>query len=206
MKLLIGGAGGHGRVAADAAIAAGWADVAFLDDRYPEVCKSGVWPVVGRLPDLAVLSGQYVEFLAALGDARLRLDLLARARAAGFGLPIIAHPKSAVSPHARLAHGVVVFAGGIVNAGAELAAGCIVNSGASVDHDCHCAEGVHVCPGAHLAGDVYVGARTWIGIGAVAKQGIRIGADVIVGAGAVCLRDIPDGTTVFGVPAREVRR
>lgn len=207
MRLLIGGGGGHGRVAADAATAVGrWSEIAFLDDRYPQVVTSGAWPVVGRLDDLTRLFGQYVEFLAAVGDAQLRLDLLARARAAGFSLPVITHPRSAVSPHARLAPGVVVLAGGVVNAGAELAAGCIVNSGATIDHDCHCTEGVHICPGAHLAGDVHVGARTWFGIGAVAKQGIRIGADVTVGAGAVCLRDVPDGVTVVGVPARELRR
>jgi sugar O-acyltransferase (sialic acid O-acetyltransferase NeuD family) len=206
VKLLIGGAGGHGRVAADAASAAGWSEIAFLDDRYPEVSNSGAWPVVGRLHDLGDMSGRYGEFLAALGDAHLRLSLLARARAAGFSLALIAHPKAAVSPHARLAPGVVVFAGGVVNAGADLAAGCIVNSGATIDHDCHCAEGVHICPGAHLAGDVSVGRRTWFGIGAVAKQGIRIGADVTVGAGAVCLRDIPDGVTVIGVPAKEMLR
>ena len=206
MRLLIGGGGGHGRVAADAATAAGrWSDIAFLDDRYPQVLASGVWPVVGRLDDLTRLFDQSIEFLAAVGDAHLRLDLLARARAAGFTLPVIEHPRSAVSPHARLAPGVVVFAGGVVNPGAELAAGCIVNSGATIDHDCQCAEGVHVCPGAHLAGDVSVGARTWFGIGAVAKQGIRIGADVTVGAGAVCLRDVRDGVTVIGVPAREMQ-
>jgi sugar O-acyltransferase (sialic acid O-acetyltransferase NeuD family) len=205
VRLLIGGSGGHGRVVADAAaLTARWSEIAFLDDRYPAVSSSGVWPVVGCLDDLTGLSAQDLEFLAAVGEARLRLDLLARARAGGFGVPVLVHPKSAVSPHAQLGPGVVVFAGGVVNVGAELGTGCLINTAATVDHDCHLDAGVHVCPGAHLAGDVSVGMRTWFGIGAVAKQGIRIGADVTVGAGAVCLHDIRDGATVAGVPAKEM--
>jgi acetyltransferase-like isoleucine patch superfamily enzyme len=85
-----------------------------------------------------------------------------------------------------------------------LGTGCIVNTAATVDHDCILGDGVHIAPGAHLAGGVRIGARSWFGIGAVARQGITIGADVLVGAGAVVIRDIADGKTVIGNPAREV--
>jgi len=61
---------------------------------------------------------------------------------------------------------------------------------------------VHICPGARLAGEVQVGARSWIGIGASVIQQVRIGSDVTVGAGAAVLRDLPDGITAVGVPAR----
>ena len=47
-----------------------------------------------------------------------------------------------------------------------------------------------------------VGTRTAIGSGAVILCGIAIGADVTIGAGAVVTRDVSDGTTVTGVPAR----
>lgn len=207
MRLLIVGAGGHGRVVADiAASDGGWTEIAFLDDAVPVSQKSGAWPVAGGFSQLASLAGRFDACIGALGDARLRLEHLAHAKAAGYRIPTLLHPQAAVSGRAQLGEGVVVCAGGIVNIGATIARGVIVNTGATVDHDCRLEEGVHVCPGAHLAGNVTVGARTWFGIGAVAKQGIRIGSDVTVGAGAVCLEDVPDGVTVVGVPARDKSR
>ena len=204
MKLLIAGAGGHGRVIADTAADSGiWSEIAFLDDRLRDAVEPNEWPVVGRLKDLQKLSTQYDACVAGFGDAKLRLQILEHAQSAGLRLAVVTHRRASVSSHARLEGGVVVFSGAVVNIGAWLNRGCIVNTGATVDHDCQLAQGVHICPGAHLAGNVIVGARTWFGIGAVAIQGIRIGADVTVGAGAVCVVDVPDGVTVFGVPARE---
>lgn len=206
MKLLIVGAGGHGRVVADiAASDPAWAEIAFLDDSAPTSVASGSWPVVGGFDQLASLAGSFDACIAALGDARRRLEQLTRATAAGFRIPTLVHPSAVVSEKAQLAEGVVVCAAAVVNIGASIARGCIVNTGATVDHDCRLAEGAHICPGAHLAGNVSIGARSWFGIGAVAKQGIRIGSDVTVGAGAVCLEDVVDGVTVVGVPARRVR-
>jgi acetyltransferase-like isoleucine patch superfamily enzyme len=41
-----------------------------------------------------------------------------------------------------------------------------------------------------------------IGTGAVIICGITIGENALVGAGAVVTKDVPDGATVAGVPAR----
>jgi UDP-2-acetamido-3-amino-2,3-dideoxy-glucuronate N-acetyltransferase len=44
--------------------------------------------------------------------------------------------------------------------------------------------------------------RAAVGTGAVILPGITIGAEAIVGAGAVVTKDVPDGATVVGNPAR----
>lgn len=51
-----------------------------------------------------------------------------------------------------------------------------------------------------------VGRGASIGSGAVILCGVTIGARAMVGAGAVVTRDVPDGATVAGVPARVLAR
>lgn len=203
MKLLIAGAGGHGRVVAEMALVCGsYDEIAFIDDRYPGLVLKEGWPVIGKLEALADLTDVYAAFVAAFGDASLRLGLLERANELGYDCPPIIHPGATVSSHAALDRGCVVVAGAIVNIGATLGVGCIVNTSATVDHDCKLADGVHVCPGAHLAGAVEIGRRTWFGIGAVAKEGVRLGEDVVVGAGAVVVANVAGNSLVVGNPAK----
>ena len=52
---------------------------------------------------------------------------------------------------------------------------------------------------------VTIGRNVWIGGGALILPGITVGDDAIVGAGSVVTRDVPDGGTVAGNPARLLR-
>jgi sugar O-acyltransferase (sialic acid O-acetyltransferase NeuD family) len=203
-RLIIIGAGGHGKVVADAATEAGWREVVFLDSGWPEKGTHAGFPVVGTDRDLARLAGPEDQLVVSIGDGRRREQLCREASDAGIRLATVIHPAATVSKRAQIGAGTVVFAGALVNADARIGMGCIVNTGAIIEHDCELGDGVHVCPGVALAGAVIVGARSWIGIGGCVKQGIRIGADVMVGAGAVVVKDLPDGITAFGVPARVV--
>lgn len=201
-SLLIIGAGGHGRVLADAAVASGrWQQIAFVDDGLDAERILNL-PYAGTTADLERLGPTYRAAAVGIGDARIRLELLRRCAQLGFEVPVIVHPSAVVSPSASLGSGTVVFAQAAINAGAVLERGCIVNTGATVDHDCRLEEGVHVCPGTHLAGNVVVGARAWLGIGSCVRHGISLGSDVMVGAGAAVVANVAAGLTVVGVPAR----
>jgi sugar O-acyltransferase (sialic acid O-acetyltransferase NeuD family) len=202
-SLLVLGAGGHGRVVADAAISMRlWDLIAFADDRGDTLASPLGLAVVGTLADFEQLSRRFDCVALGVGDNRTRLSLYSRCLQANRALPVVVHSSAAVSPHASIGPGSVIFAQAAVNVGAVLGSACIVNTGATVDHDCQLGAGVHVSPGANLAGNVTVGQCSWIGIGACVRQGIGIGQDVTVGAGSVVLADVEAGATVFGVPAR----
>jgi sugar O-acyltransferase (sialic acid O-acetyltransferase NeuD family) len=207
-SLLILGAGGHARVLAETALASGrFVSVAFLDDRctgpaqLPPVLG---WPVLGPLAQALESSTQqqFAAAVVAIGHAVTRLRWVDQLQAAGYPLPVVVHPTAWVSPSAQIGAGSVVFAQAVLQAQAVIGRGAILNTGCSVDHDALLGDGVHICPGARLAGEVQVGQRSWIGISASVIQQIRIGSDVTVGAGAAVVRDLPDGVTAVGVPAR----
>jgi maltose O-acetyltransferase len=56
--------------------------------------------------------------------------------------------------------------------------------------------------GAEFGRPVVVGKNVWIGGGAIILPGVTIGDDAVVGAGAVVTRDVANGMTVIGNPAR----
>lgn len=193
------GAGGHGKVVADTARAAGWDDIGFFDPAFPERRHNGSWSILGTTPqDLA--QPWTGALFCSIGDntirARIFDDLNLDAS------PVLCHPSAILSPSAQLGAGTLAVAGSIVNADAVIGRGGILNTACSVDHDCVLGDFVHLSPGVRLAGNVSIGARSWIGIGAVIREGIRIGSDVMVGAGAAVVSDLPDGARVAGVPAK----
>ncbi len=200
-RLAILGASGHGKVVAHVALAAGWQQVVFFDDAWPERQRNGHWDVVGDSARLQTELSAFDGVIVAIGHNPTRWDKYRWLRAAGARLVTLTHPTASVSRFARIGLGSVLMAGASVNVDAEIGEASIVNTGATVDHDNQLGHAVHVSPGAHLAGGVTVSALSWIGIGAVVRQGVRIGHSVTVGAGAVVIGDVADGLTVAGVPA-----
>ena len=67
-------------------------------------------------------------------------------------------------------------------------------------------EGVTIGHGAIVHG-CSIGDNTLVGMGAIVLNGARVGADCIIGAGALVTQGtvIPDGSVVYGSPARVVR-
>lgn len=201
-RLALLGASGHGKVVADAALLAGWDEVVFFDDAWPQRSDNGRWKVEGTGADLQAGLGRFDGVVVSIGHCATRLDKQRTLAGAGAPLATIVHPGAVVSRHATLGAGTVVMAGAVVNVDATVGEAGILNTGATVDHDCQLADAVHVCPGAHISGGVRVGACSWVGVGAAVRQGLTIGTHVLVGAGAVVVADIADGLTVVGNPAR----
>lgn len=200
-RLAVIGAGGHGRVVAESAAAAGWTTV-FYDDHVTGPVDG--WSVGGKTND--ALAAQCDGAIVAIGNNRVRLEWIARLRAANVTLATIVHPSALVSRSAVVGAGTFVAPGAIVGTGAVLGAGCIINTAASVDHDCSLGDVVHLSPGVHLSGEVTIGTASWLGTGCSVRNKINIGRDVVVGVGGVVVRDVEDGQTVVGVPARPLEK
>lgn len=209
LPVIIIGAGGHGKVIAEALDVAGYAVLGFVD---ADQRKWGTWinglSVLGgdgalkqHVPDAVLLANG----IGSTGSVEARRDTFERFRAKGYRFVTVAHPRAIISLHARVGEGVQVMAGAIIQPSAEIGANSIINTGAVVEHDCRIGEHCHLGPGCVLSGGVAVGAETHIGTGATVIQGVSIGRNVLVAAGSVVVESVVDGASVMGVPAREQR-
>jgi sugar O-acyltransferase (sialic acid O-acetyltransferase NeuD family) len=199
--LLILGAGGHGRVVADAALAQGGWERVIATDRDPARCNGDLLPGVPTRPLADAMSAASAVHVA-IGAASARQREL---KAASLPLASVIHPRASVSRFAQIGEGSFVAANAVVAPGAVLGTSVIVNHGAIVDHDVEVGEFTHVAPHVALSGNVRIGARVLVGAGANILPGIRIADDVVIGAGAVVTGNIEAAGVYAGVPARRVR-
>ena len=199
--LLIFGAGGHGRVVADAALGAGaWSRV-IATDRDPQRCRGDLLPGVALLPvDAAMAQADVVHI--AIGDAASRRK--EAAALAGKPLATVIHSRASVSVHATIAAGCFVAAQSVVAPGARLGRAVIVNHGAVVDHDVQVGDFCHVAPLAALGGGAEVGANVLVGSGASVLPRVRVASDVTIGAGAAVCDNLAEPGRYAGVPARRL--
>ena len=200
-KLIIIGAGGHGRVVADIAAKSGYTEIAFLDDNTSE--SHSAYPVIGVSGD----AEKYPEhdFFVAIGASDVRKRLQDKLSENGLRIATLIHPNAVIGENVTIGDGTAIMACAVVNPNTTIGKGCIVNTCASVDHDSSLGDFSHVSAGSHLAGTVYIGSRTFIGAGTTIINNITICDDVLIGAGTVVIRDINESGTYIGVPARKLK-
>ena len=187
------GASGHAKVIIDVIKSQGNSVGVLFDDapRYSTIHGRPVYRA-----DEADVCG---PLIISTGSNKARRDIALR-----YNVPFASavYPSAIVSGTAQIGPGTVVMQGAIVQTDAVIGKHCIINTGSSVDHECQIGDYVHISPHATLCGNVHVGEGSWIGAGAVVIPGIKIGKWCTIGAGSVVIRDVPDGSTAYGNPAR----
>ena len=204
-RIVLVGAGDHGRGALEILMRIGTAEVVGFADDDPSAPPVLGIPVLGTTDWLvANLASLDAKVLLAIAAPRAKRKLAAKLDAAG------ARWATAVHPTASLSSSVVVGPGSIVNAGvaivyeARLGAHVTVNLNATVGHHVVLGDFSTVAPGANILGKVTIGVGCQIHANAAILPSLSVGDGAVVGAGAVVLKDVPPGVTVFGNPARVI--
>lgn len=159
-RLVILGAGGHGRTVADVAEQTGlFAPIVFLDDSAPQAA--------GKCTDFPAYIAEHTVFYPAFGDNQIRLQWQKRLTQSGAKLAKIVHPTAYISPKAKVCDGTVVLPYTIVNTETVVEGACIINCGAVVDHGCVVEAGCHIGPGAIVKAENRVPSCTKLDAGEV---------------------------------------
>ena len=145
-RLVIIGAGGHGKVVADCAKSIDrYNQIVFLDNAYPEHNGFCGWEVVGH-PDDYMNYQQDSEFFVAIGNNQARRQWQGTLQQNHCEIATLVHPSSQVGTDVSIGKGTLVLANSVINILTQIGEGCIVNTSASVDHDCQLGDFVHIAP------------------------------------------------------------
>lgn len=199
-RLVIIGAGGHGKVIADIALKVGYQNIVFLDDA--ETGERMGFPIVGTSDDIMSMDDEETDFVIAIGDNHTRQRL---AIAHDVNWVTLIHPGAVIGAGVQIGKGTVVMAMAVLNPDAVVGEHCIINTGAIVEHDNVIGDYVHLSPRVALGGTVHVGKGTHVGIGATVRNNINICDTCVIGAGSVIVKDIEVEGTYVGVPGRKIK-
>lgn len=200
-SLLIIGAGGHGRVVAEAALAMGAFSPLRATDSDPSKWHGELLPGVPLLPEQqAQAQGGAMHVAIGLASARERVVLKTP-----LPLATVVHPRACVSPFAQVGEGSFIGAQAVVAALGSVGRCTIINHGAVVDHDAEVGDFTHIAPLVALSGRARIGRRVLVGSGSQVLPGVSVCDDVVIGAGSVVRTDIDQPGVYAGVPARRLR-
>lgn len=198
-RLIVIGAGGHGKVIVDNALKNGYANICFIDDNASGDIMG--FPVIGTSKDLEKFNDGNTDFVIGIGKNEIRKIISEKH---DLNWVTIIHPSAQLAFNVSIGKGTVVMANAVINVNSKIGEHCIINTGAIIEHDNIIDDFVHISPNAALGGTVRVGLLTHVGIGAVVKNNIEICSGCTIGAGAVVIRDINISGTYIGVPVKKI--
>jgi UDP-3-O-[3-hydroxymyristoyl] glucosamine N-acyltransferase len=86
----------------------------------------------------------------------------------------------------------------IINDGTKISSQVYIGSGMKIGKNCM------ITPKTFFGGSCVLEDNVYIAPGATIRNGVKISKNAFVGIGSVVVKDVPENTTVFGVPAKSV--
>ena len=194
-KIIILGAGGHGKVVGEIAFLNGFTEIIFLDDNYKNI-NNYPFLIQGSIKQFDSFVNQGDAWFVGIGDNHIRKNLISKFDQFSKNLINLIHPSSVKSNFSNYDIGICIMANAVINPGCVIKRGSIINTSASIDHDCHVGPYAHIGPNASLSGNVTVGECSLMGTGSSTKPNISIGNNVKIGVGSKIFKNISDNTTI----------
>jgi sugar O-acyltransferase (sialic acid O-acetyltransferase NeuD family) len=208
--IVIVGCGGFGREVHDVIDAINrkspsWEVVGYVDDEPKPTNRHLVERRGSRLlgqVDWLAREGNDVQYIIGIGASSIRATIDRRLAAIGLTSPVLIHPAATLGHDVQIDPGTIICAGVRVTTNISLGRHVHLHVNTTVGHDCNLRDYVTVHPLVAISGAVVIGREAMIGTKSAILPGLTIGPNAVVGACACVVRDVADGTTVKGVPAR----
>lgn len=200
--MLIAGAGGHALEVLDILIASELSeDLNVFDQNKDILVFQGSYPLIHTEEELKLAFAKDPRFVLGVGNPKHRHHLYEQMTRLGAELFTLKGQGNSLSGYADCKR-ADIFNHCFIGPNTRIGKGTLINTGAQIHHEVQIGDFTAINPAAVLLGAVQVGDLCSIGAQATILPGIKIGNRVTIGAGAVVTKDIPDGLTLVGIPAR----
>lgn len=148
---------------------------------------------------------EYLSYLIAIGEPTIKKQLAEQLASLSLNYTNLISERVVMNEDFLKGQGTIICDRVATTVNITIGSHVLVNLNATIGHDVTIGDYCSIMPGAMISGNVTIGDTTLIGSGAVILQGLSIGSNCKVGAGAVVTKDVPNDSTVVGVPARRVK-
>lgn len=205
-NVIIFGAGGFGREVLEILkdqnkVFETWDILGFIDDTLPVGQHVNGFPILGNM-DWFSNNHNNAGCLVAIGDPLIKWKIIEELEKYGVNFVNAIHPSVIMSDSVELGKNVIICAGCILTVNIKIGSHVILNLNSTVGHDVIIEDYCSIMPSVKINGNVLLKKGVYIGSGATIIQHINIGELSTIGAGAVVVRDIPNGVTAIGIPAK----
>ena len=162
-NLLIIGAGQYGCVVKETAQAVGcYNEIEFIDDNSKYA--------LGKIEEIEKFLDNYANAFVAIGNSKIRLELIERLVTIGYRIITLIHPKVYVSSSATIEKGCIIEPNAVVHSNVSIGIGCLISANAVVNHNAVVEDGCHIDCNATVTARSIVKAGTKVECGQVYKS------------------------------------
>jgi sugar O-acyltransferase (sialic acid O-acetyltransferase NeuD family) len=147
------------------------------------------------------------RFALGIGNPFMRQKLAYKLQSIGGELITLISPEANVGHFGtKVGQGTVILTGTVISNSVSIGEGCLINMNCTIGHDARIGAYAELSPGVFLGGNSNVGNLSSLGAGCTVLAKVNVGDHTVIGAGAVVIKDIPQGVTAIGVPAKIITK
>lgn len=177
--------------------------IGFLDDKKDALIGySGYPPIVSSVEDFEPKDTDV--FVCALGDVRYKKKYAEMIISKGGRFISLIHPSVQIGLNTNIGDGCIIRTACSISCDITIGRFVTIMGYSVLGHDCGVKDWSHLGAYSFLGGFSQVGESVTLHPGVRLLPHKKVGNNSTVGAGSVVIRNVKEGTSVFGVPAKKI--
>jgi len=207
-NLLILGAGGFGRdiyfLAKEAlGYNTEYSIKGFLDDNLESLNGyEGMPPIIGTISDYEPQKDDL--FVCALGDVATKKRCVETVLRKGGKFTTLIHPTASIAPDSKIGEGCIIMHRATIGSDAVIGDFVLVQVSSIVAHDCRVGDFSRLDCFTVMVGGTMIREEVTVHTSAIINHQVVVGKKAQIGACSLVIRNVKEGSTVFGNPARPI--